>query len=82
MGIPHVRPIPVSQDQVKFMPPIDLRELAPQNRSEHYRRLQRIKRSLERQNYEVDPEHVASGIIQEALSDAEYRHPGELPSGL
>ncbi|MFA5809517.1 MAG: hypothetical protein WC935_04155 [Thermoleophilia bacterium] len=52
------------------MPLIDVREIAPQNRSERKRRLQRIKRSLEQHNYEVNSGQVASGILREAWDEA------------
>ncbi|MFA6000561.1 MAG: hypothetical protein WC828_00390 [Thermoleophilia bacterium] len=48
------------------MPLIDVKEIAPQNWSERKRRLQRIKRSLERNKYEVNSDLVASGILHEA----------------
>ncbi|MHB8792852.1 MAG: hypothetical protein ACYC6O_05890 [Thermoleophilia bacterium] len=50
------------------MPSIDLKELSPQHRDEHARRLRRIKRSVERKCYSVDSNLIASGMIREACS--------------
>lgn len=51
------------------MPLIDVKEIAPQNRSERKRKLQRIKRSLERNKYEVNSGQVASDILREAWDE-------------
>lgn len=50
------------------MPSVELKEISPRHRDERARRIRRIKRSVERHSYAVDPNLIAGGIIREACS--------------
>lgn len=53
--------------------PFDVKELLPRNHDLRARRLCRLKRLVERHDYQVDPEQIARGMIREALSDEASR---------
>lgn len=59
------------------MPLIDVKEISPQNHTERMRRLQRIKRSLEQNRYEVNYAQVASGILREAWEETASHRPAD-----
>ena len=53
--------------------PVDVKELSPRNHDLRARRLCRLKRSVERHDYQVDPEQIARDMIREAHSDEDSR---------
>ncbi|MHB1326223.1 MAG: hypothetical protein ACYC0L_08490 [Thermoleophilia bacterium] len=61
------------RDTGKQMFPIDVKELSPRNHDLRARRLCRLKRLVERHDYQVDPEQIARGMIREAFSDEDFR---------
>lgn len=45
---------------------VDIKELSPRNYDLRARRLCRLKRQLERNDYQIDPEQIAMDMIRES----------------
>lgn len=61
------------RDTGKQMYPFDVKELLTRNHDLRARRLCRLKRLVERHDYQVDPEQIARSMIREAFSDEASR---------